>query len=147
LPRPPGAAVAVLFALITAAGLAGLGHAWVAGACLGLTASVLGLLTYADCAIAMSYWRDAVDRYLHRNNNLRLIGLTNSAVLPDDSCNGTLPHEPEEDDLFPFHDFFRSSLDSARLYQAAGHVMGFFAGRRRSLPHRSKQDKQSPKPP
>ncbi len=72
-PKPPSAALAVLFALIPLAGLAGLNHAWVAGASLGLTGGALGLLTYADCAIAMSFWRSAVDSYIRRDGRLHLL--------------------------------------------------------------------------
>lgn len=78
-PKPPTAALAVLLALVIFAGLAGLDHAWVAGASLGLTAGALGLLIYADCAIAMSYWRDAVDIYLRRNSSLCIVAKTGSA--------------------------------------------------------------------
>jgi GT2 family glycosyltransferase len=66
-PKPPAAALMVLFALVILAGLAGLDHAWVASASLGLTAGALGLLIFADCAIAMGYVRDAMDKYLRRN--------------------------------------------------------------------------------
>jgi GT2 family glycosyltransferase len=80
-PKPPAAALAVLFSLVILAGLAGLDHAWVASASLGLTAGALGLLIYADCAIAMSYWRDAVDQYLRRNGSLRVVGRAGSATV------------------------------------------------------------------
>jgi O-antigen biosynthesis protein len=73
-PKPPAAALAVFFALVTLAGLAELDHAWVAGASLGLTAGGLGALIYADCAIAMSHWRDAVDQYLRGNHSLSVVG-------------------------------------------------------------------------
>jgi O-antigen biosynthesis protein len=71
-PKPPAAALMVLFALVTLAGLAGLDHAWVASASLGLTAGALGLLIFADCAIAMRYLRDAMDKYLRHNGSLRV---------------------------------------------------------------------------
>jgi GT2 family glycosyltransferase len=71
-PKPPAAALTVFFALVTLAGLAGLDHAWVASASLGLTAGALGLLISADCAIAMSYWREAMDKYLRRSGSLRV---------------------------------------------------------------------------
>jgi hypothetical protein len=71
-PKPPPAALTVLFALVTLAGLAGLDHAWVASASLGLTAGALGLLIFADCAIAMRYLRDAMDKYLRCNGSLRV---------------------------------------------------------------------------
>ena len=73
-PKPPAAALAVLFALVTLAGLAGLDHAWVAAASLGVTAGGLAVLIYADCAIAMSYWRDALNQYLRRNDRLSVMG-------------------------------------------------------------------------
>jgi GT2 family glycosyltransferase len=71
--KPPTAAVAVPLAFVTLAGLAGLDHAWVAGALLGLTAGVLGSLTYADCAIAMRRWRQALYQYSHLNGGLRFM--------------------------------------------------------------------------
>jgi GT2 family glycosyltransferase len=77
-PKPPAAALVVFFALFALAWLAGLDHAWVASASLGLAAGALGLLIYADCAIAMSYWRDAVDHYLRRNGSLRVVGKAGS---------------------------------------------------------------------
>jgi hypothetical protein len=73
-PKPPAAALAVLFALATLAALAELDHAWLAGASLGLTAGTISVLIYADCAIAMSYWRNAIDQYLRRKQNLSVVG-------------------------------------------------------------------------
>jgi O-antigen biosynthesis protein len=72
-PKPPAPALAVLFALVILGGLAALDHAWVASASLGLTASALAVLIYADCAIAMSYWRDAVDQYVRRERSLTVV--------------------------------------------------------------------------
>jgi hypothetical protein len=72
-PKPPGVALAVFFALVTLAGLAGADQGWVASASLGLIAGVLGLLVYADCAIAMRYWRHAIDQLLRRNTSLRVV--------------------------------------------------------------------------
>jgi hypothetical protein len=72
-PKPPTAALAAVIALAGLAGLAGLDHAWVACASLSVAAGALGLLIYADCAIAMSRWRDAVDRYLDRNRHLHVV--------------------------------------------------------------------------
>jgi GT2 family glycosyltransferase len=80
-PKPPAAALAVLLALVILAGLAGLDRAWVAGAALGLTAGALALLIYADCAIAMSHWREALDQYLRRNGSLRVLARTGSAAV------------------------------------------------------------------
>jgi len=84
-PTPPGAALVTLFALVTLAGLAGLNNAWVAGASIGLTACVFGLLVYADCAIAMSYWCDAIDQYVRRNDGL-LVTDGASSVTFDARC-------------------------------------------------------------
>jgi len=72
-PKPPTAAVAAPLAFVTLAGLAGLDHAWVASVSLGLTASVLGSLIYADCAIAMRRWREALYQYSHLNGGLRFM--------------------------------------------------------------------------
>jgi GT2 family glycosyltransferase len=72
-PKVPYAAVAILLALVTAAGLAILNSAVVTGSLLAITASVVGFLIYADSALAMSQWRDAVDTYLCRNSSLRLV--------------------------------------------------------------------------
>jgi hypothetical protein len=80
-PKLPAAALAIFFALVTLAGLAGLAHAWVASVSLGLTAGGLGLLIYADCAISMSYWRDAIDQYLRRNGSLHVVRRASSAKL------------------------------------------------------------------
>src|SRR5262249_40066168 len=73
-PKPPAPALAVFVALISFSGLAGLDHAWVASVSLGLTAGALGLLIYADCAIAMAYWCDALDQYFRRNPSLSIVG-------------------------------------------------------------------------
>jgi O-antigen biosynthesis protein len=72
-PKVPPAALVVLLSLVTLAGLAALDHAWVAGASLGLAAGALGLLTYVDCAIAMSLCRCAFDTYLGRNGSSRIV--------------------------------------------------------------------------
>ena len=71
-PKPPAAALVLLFALAILAGLAGLDHAWWLARSLGFTASALGLLIYLDCAIAMGYWRLTLDQYLHRSGNSRV---------------------------------------------------------------------------
>ncbi len=72
-PKPPATALAVLFVIITLAALAGLDHAWIAAASLGLLASALGFLIYADCAIAMYNWCEAMKRYLRRDSNLHVV--------------------------------------------------------------------------
>jgi GT2 family glycosyltransferase len=69
-PKPPAAALAVLLALATLAGLAELDHAWLAGALLAVTAGAICVLIYADCAMAMTYWRDAIDECLRRDKSL-----------------------------------------------------------------------------
>jgi hypothetical protein len=71
-PKVPRTALAILLVLVTAAGLAVMDHAAVAGISLALTAAVLGFLIYADCAIAMSQWHDAFGAYLRRNKSLRV---------------------------------------------------------------------------
>ena len=71
-PKPPATASLVLLALLILAGLAGLDHAWVASTSLALSAGALGLLIYADCAIAMKHFRDAVDQYVHCDGSLRV---------------------------------------------------------------------------
>jgi hypothetical protein len=72
-PKPPVAALAVLLMLLTLATLAGLDQAWLASALLGLSAITIGFLIYADCAISMSYWRNAVDHYLQRHRDLQIV--------------------------------------------------------------------------
>jgi O-antigen biosynthesis protein len=67
-PKAPGAVLTVLLTLVILAVLAGFDGSWVASALLGLTASALALLIYADCALAMSQWRDALKVYLRRND-------------------------------------------------------------------------------
>jgi hypothetical protein len=71
-PKPPATVLMVLLALVILAVLAGLDQAWFGSASLALSAGALGLLVYADCAIAMRYLRDAVDQYLYRDDSLRL---------------------------------------------------------------------------
>jgi GT2 family glycosyltransferase len=66
-PKPPAAALMVLFALTTLAGLAGLDHAWMASASLGVSACALGVLIFADCAIGMGCLHEAMKEYLNSN--------------------------------------------------------------------------------
>ena len=77
-PKAPYAAVAVVLALITAAGLAVLDRAVVAGPLLAVLAVVVGFLIYVDCALAMSQWRDAVDSYLCRESSLSVVAQVGS---------------------------------------------------------------------
>jgi hypothetical protein len=80
-PKPPVAALGVLLALVALAAFAGLDHAWVAAALLGLTTGAFSGLIYADCAIAMSYWRDALDQYLRRDGSLRVMSQARTATV------------------------------------------------------------------
>jgi GT2 family glycosyltransferase len=73
-PKVPASALVLFCALVTLALLAGLDHAWVACAVLGVVATALCLLVYADCAIAMKNWFEALDEYLHKNVALYLMG-------------------------------------------------------------------------
>jgi hypothetical protein len=74
------------------AGFAALDGAAVAGTMLALTAGVLGFLIYADCAIAMSQWREAVDTYLHRDDSLSVMAEKASAKTQDSQS--AVPHPP-----------------------------------------------------
>ena len=76
-------ALAILLALIATAGFAALDGAAVASTMLALTAGVLGFLIYADCALAMSQWREAVDTYLHRDDSLSVVAEKASAKTQD----------------------------------------------------------------
>jgi O-antigen biosynthesis protein len=69
-PKSPKAVIAILLAIISAAGLATVSHAVIAGGLLALTGFIVGLLIYKDCALAMSQWQDALDCYLRRNPSL-----------------------------------------------------------------------------
>lgn len=72
-PKVPYAVIATFLVLIAAAGLAVLDHATVAGCCLALVGCFVGLPIYADCAIAMSQWRAAVDSYLRSDETLCIV--------------------------------------------------------------------------
>ncbi|HEY6018558.1 MAG TPA: glycosyltransferase, partial [Candidatus Paceibacterota bacterium] len=72
-PKAPSAAVGVTLVLGILAGLAGLDGALVACTFLALVAAALGFLMYADCAIAMSYWQQALDQYCGRNSRLSYV--------------------------------------------------------------------------
>jgi glycosyltransferase involved in cell wall biosynthesis len=63
-PKPPIIVLALLFALSTLATAAAVNHGWIAGASLGLLSAVVGLLIYAECSLAMSYWRRAFEQYV-----------------------------------------------------------------------------------
>jgi cellulose synthase/poly-beta-1,6-N-acetylglucosamine synthase-like glycosyltransferase len=72
-PKAPAAALGVFLALFVLAALAGLDGAWVACILFGIAAAALISLIYADCAIAMNYWREAFDQYLHQSPGLHVI--------------------------------------------------------------------------
>jgi hypothetical protein len=46
----------------------------------------LGFLIYADCALAMSQWRNAIDAYVHQDSNLCVVAPIASAA--DNSQSG-----------------------------------------------------------
>jgi hypothetical protein len=50
--------------LITLAASAAVNHAWAAATSLGMISAMLGLLIYDECALAMNYWRRAVNEYV-----------------------------------------------------------------------------------
>jgi GT2 family glycosyltransferase len=85
-PKAPAMALAILLALIATAGFAALDGAAVASTMLALTAGVLGFLIYADCALATSQWREAVDTYLHRDDSLSVVAEKASAKTQDSQC-------------------------------------------------------------
>jgi hypothetical protein len=72
-PNSPNVVIAIFLGLMTAAGLAVVGHAAVAGGLLALTGSMVGLLIYKDCALAMRQWRDAIECYLRRDDTLCML--------------------------------------------------------------------------
>jgi GT2 family glycosyltransferase len=66
-PKVPGPALAVLFALVGLACLAAADGAWIITIVLGAATAAIATLAYADCAVAMKDWRDAINEYQHRN--------------------------------------------------------------------------------
>jgi hypothetical protein len=85
-PKAPAVGLVILLALIATAGFAALDGAAVASTMLALTAGVLGFLIYADCALAMSQWREAVDTYLHRDESLSVVAEKAAAKTLDSQC-------------------------------------------------------------
>src|SRR5262249_61881640 len=79
-PKAPPAALIIFFTLVASAGFAALDGAWVAAALLALSSGILGFLIYADCAFAMSQWRQAVDLYVRREDNLSMVAESVSAT-------------------------------------------------------------------
>jgi O-antigen biosynthesis protein len=66
-PTVPGALLAVLLALAAPAWLAVADGAWVIAIVLAVASVAMAGLAYADCAVAMKDWRDAINEYQHRN--------------------------------------------------------------------------------
>jgi len=72
-PKISNVVIAIFLALLNVAGLAIVDHALVAGALLALMGSTIGLLSYKDCALAVSQWHDAVDSYVRRDQCLHIV--------------------------------------------------------------------------
>ena len=72
-PKVPAGIVAILVAVVMVTLLAVQDSAVLVGSILALTAGILGFAIYADCALAMSHWRDAVDSYLRRSSDLCVV--------------------------------------------------------------------------
>jgi hypothetical protein len=72
-PKVPAGIVTMLPAFVMVTLLAVLDGAVVAGSMISLTAGILGLLICADCAFAMSHWRDAIDSYLRLKDDLWVV--------------------------------------------------------------------------
>ena len=66
-PRIPGLLLAVLLALAVPVWLAATDGAWIVTIVLCAALSVIAALAYADCAVAMKDWRDAINEYQRRN--------------------------------------------------------------------------------
>jgi hypothetical protein len=73
LPKAPNLITAIFLTLLGVAGLAILNHAVVTGTLLTFMGSIIGLLSYKDCALAMSQWHDAVNSYVRRDDSLRTV--------------------------------------------------------------------------
>jgi hypothetical protein len=72
-PRCPLVAGLSLLAFVSLALWAGLDHAFLASGSLLLTAAGLLFLICADCAIATTSWRDAIERYVRGDEGLKLL--------------------------------------------------------------------------
>src|SRR5262249_49150450 len=66
-PRVPGPSLTVLLALAALAWLAAADGAWLIAFVLSAASAMIAALAYADCAVAMKDWRDAINDYEHRN--------------------------------------------------------------------------------
>jgi GT2 family glycosyltransferase len=66
-PTVPGPLLAVLLVLAATAWLAVVDGAWVIAIVLGAASAAIAALAYADCAVAMRDWRDAINEYQHRS--------------------------------------------------------------------------------
>jgi hypothetical protein len=62
-PRVPAMVTALVLALTTTAVFAGLDQAWIVAVPLAGSATAVALWAYADCALAMKRWSDAVEAY------------------------------------------------------------------------------------
>jgi O-antigen biosynthesis protein len=66
-PRIPSLVLAVLVALAVPLSLAATDGAWIVTTALCAALSTIAALAYADCAVAMKDWRDAINEYQRRN--------------------------------------------------------------------------------
>ncbi|MBO0753574.1 MAG: hypothetical protein J2P53_15755, partial [Bradyrhizobiaceae bacterium] len=66
-PMVPGPLLAVLLVLAVFAWLAAGDGAWIIAIVLSAALAAIAALAYADCAVAMKDWRDAINEYQHRN--------------------------------------------------------------------------------
>src|SRR5262249_28393010 len=82
-PKAPLTALTIFIVLVASAGFATLDGAGIAAGLLVLSVIVLGFLIYADCAFAMSQWRDAIDTYVHRDDSLSVVDEKASTEMRD----------------------------------------------------------------
>jgi len=66
-PKVPGPSLAVLLALAALAWPAAADGAWIIAIVLSAASATMAALAYADCAVAMKDWRDAINEYQHRD--------------------------------------------------------------------------------
>jgi len=71
-PKVSGPSLAVLLALAAPAWLAAADGVWIITIVLGAASAAIAALAYADCAVAMKDWRDAINEYQRRNGCLPL---------------------------------------------------------------------------
>jgi len=82
-PKAPPAVLIIFFAFVGSAGFAALDGARVAAALLALSSFILGFLIYADCAFAMSQWRQAIGTYVRRDKSLTVVDEKAYVQTPD----------------------------------------------------------------